>query len=109
MQFTQGPTGDKTQIRNVRGYWFGPDSLAGFGLRLPTDLRSVGDHADIHSEEWGIWYSPHLRRYYVLSYNPLSYEWYAVRLTARSARAAQVELDSMREADESAAPYETCF
>ncbi len=104
MQFIQGPTGDKTQIRNVRGYWFGPDSLAGFGLRLPTDLRSVGDHADTHSEEWGIWYSSHLRRYYLVRYEPHNYEWYGIRLAARSARAAQVELDDMmREADDAVA------
>jgi len=106
MQFIQGPTGDKTQIRHIRGYWFGPDSIAGFGLRLPTDLRSVGDLADIHSEKWGIWYSSHLRRYYVVRYEPHNYEWYGIRLTARSARAAQVELDSMREAEKAAVPYD---
>lgn len=102
MQFTHGPTGDNAQIRSIRGYWVTPDRDAGYELRLPTDLRSIVDDADIHCEEWQIWYSPHLRRYYAISYEPRNYEWYAVRLKARSARAAQEEFDCMREAEEAA-------
>lgn len=104
MQFVQGPTGENTQIRHIRGYWVGPDRDAGFGLRLPTDLRSVGDDADVHYEEWGIWYSPHLRRYYAITYEPRNYDWSGIRLKARSAHAAQEELANvMREANDAVA------
>jgi hypothetical protein len=50
-----------------------------------------------------------MRRYYLLCYEPRNYDWHGIRLKARSARAAQEELDNlMREADDAVA-YEQYY
>ncbi len=90
--FENGMEGARAHWVDARGWWY---DGSGEGLSLPSDLTAVGLDADKWDEEWTLWYSPWLGKYFRLQYNDQSTEWLGVKMSARSVDQAKAELESV--------------
>lgn len=91
--FENGMEGSRTHWVNARGWWY---DGSGEGLTLPSDLTAVDLDADKWGEEWSLWCSPEMKRFFCLRYEPRSSEWLGLIMNALTLEEARTELETVQ-------------